>query len=115
MANHQYKVGQSVYVAAKHRRWRKPSGAPYAATIRGVGRKYVHLDNGRKYDIETGHEESNHNSGMQLWPSREVYENHAIREVQWSDLRAWVECNYDVPEHLTFEQIITIRNMLEGK
>lgn len=113
MANHQYKVGQTVYVAAKPRSWRKPSGAPYAATIRGVGRKYVHLDNGRKYNIETG--QDNYSSDMQLWPSREVYESHATRDIQWSDLRAWVECNYNVPAHLTFEQIIAIRAMLEGK
>lgn len=102
MADHSYKVGDTVFV-----RTFQVIGDGYEATIEKIGRKWATLSGrrARRFNLETGSLDGGaYTSPGKVYPSRDAFFNYKARLAAWSDFLAAGRC-YDVPEHLTLADI----------
>src|SRR5688572_12649095 len=80
-------VGQTVFVSWSHRARDNLS----TSSVTKVGRKWVHLTGGYRFDESMTLDGSGYSSPGRVYLSREDYERKVREDTEWSDLRAAVE------------------------
>ena len=106
-----WKVGQTVVLAMNNfRRY----GHGQAFTIQSVGRKWVTLNNGGRFDKDTGHVAGG-NMGVigKAYPSRAAWEEELDRQAAWKRLRE-IAGGYSPPKGLHRSRIWAAIEILEG-
>ena len=107
MAEHNYQVGDTVYVVPG-----RGFGRPCDATVTKIARKWAYLDIhkfGRaavRFNPKSGCVDGRgYSSPGQVYPSQKVYDDHIARQEKWWGLCAMMRERVSPPDHLSADDI----------
>lgn len=84
-----YVVGQAIVIVREPTWGRDREPQIRADAVAKIGRRWVTLASGRRFDPETGElDAGEYESDETVWPSAEVFALHAQRRAHWEVVRA---------------------------
>jgi hypothetical protein len=96
------KVGQVLWFVPNEIRRNKPE----AVTVEKIGRKWAHIGNGARADLDTLVVDGGvYTSPGRCWLHKEAWEAETRRQDAWLRLRQGIERHRKAPDGLSLEQI----------
>lgn len=111
MADHNWKVGQTVYVVPGR------NFDPYTAPIVKIGREWGTIDHGWRqvrFSLRTGRLDNDRAQPGRVYATREQHETEVARAKAWNELWRLMERQYSAPSTVTLGAIETARELLFG-
>lgn len=89
-------------------------GTAHKVTVVSVGRKWVTVSNGRRFDMETGNGDSGGYSVREcVWPSEQAHADHMALVTAWQDFtRLTYRHSSEPPEGVTLSQVENAKRAL---